>query len=80
MDIDPACIGWWEDVVDVASGGVADDVELVGVGVFEAVVPSAAQGEPVDVGGCPQDPALDVVDLAQRPGDLASLHRACRVE
>ncbi|TDB72120.1 hypothetical protein E1264_42055, partial [Actinomadura sp. KC216] len=73
-------VGWWENAVDVASGAVADDVHLFGVGVFEAVVPSAAQGEPVDVGGGAEGPAGDVVDFAEGAGDFASLDGAGGVE
>ncbi|TDD30873.1 hypothetical protein E1287_28405 [Actinomadura sp. KC06] len=80
MNIDRTPFRWRQDAVDVASGAVVADLDLVGVCVFEAVVPSAAQGELVDVGGRSQNPPSDVVDLAQGPWNLTAPYRACRIE
>ncbi|TMR21599.1 hypothetical protein ETD96_44105, partial [Actinomadura geliboluensis] len=56
-------------------------MDAVGVGVFVAVVPSAGEGELVDVGGAvAEGPAVDVVDFAQRPWHLAVLDGAGGVQ
>ncbi|TMR24347.1 hypothetical protein ETD96_43180 [Actinomadura geliboluensis] len=69
------------EAVGVAAVRVLGDVDAVWVGVFVAVVPAAGEGELVDVGGASAEgPAVDVVDLAQRPGDIAALDRAGGVQ
>jgi hypothetical protein len=60
---------------------ILGDVDLVGVGVLEAVVPAAGECELVDVGGAVAErPSVDVVDFAQRAGDLAAAYRAGGVQ
>ncbi|WP_218003735.1 hypothetical protein, partial [Actinomadura latina] len=71
----------WEKAVDVSARLASGDVDLGRVGVFEPVMPSAAEGEFVDVGGAvAEGPAVDVVDFAQGAGDLAALDCAGGVD
>ena len=49
--------------------------------VLVPVVPGAAEGEPVDVGGrVAEGPPVHVIDLAERAGDLAAAYGAGRVQ